>query len=220
MSGIFKAGVCWILCMLLGVAVALAENRYVSEDFEITMRTGPGLDHKIISLIPSGREVELVKEGEEWSEIRLANGKEGYVLTRYLTQELPTALKLERLQRKYSEVVDKNKTLEEKIAELTSGSRTVGTELRQTQETLNKVQSDYDALKKDSANFLKFKKTYEKNLKELDEARTRADKFENEFNKLANSQLYEGLLYGGGLVFLGLIIGFILKKPKRRSGLM
>jgi SH3 domain protein len=103
---------------------------------------------------------------------------------------------------------------------LSSGNRTVGTELNETRGELDKTKKAYDALKRESAEFLKFKATYEKNLKELKEMRAKADKFESEFNKLANNQLVEGFLYGGGLVFLGLIIGFILKKPKRRSGLM
>ena len=215
-----KLGLCFVLCMLMSATICHAETRYVSEDFEITMRTGPGSDRKIISLIASGREVELINEGDEWSQVRLANGKEGWVLTRYLTQATPTALKLERLESKYADVIEENKELKEKMSELSSGNRTVGSELKKTQDALDKTQKAYDALKKESAEFLKFKATYEKNIKELKEMRAKADKFESEFNKLANNQLYEGFLYGGGLVFLGLIIGFILKKPKRRSGLM
>ena len=215
-----KLCLCSVLCILLMVSICGAETRYISEDFEITMRTGPGADRKIISLIPSGREVELISEGDEWSQVRLSNGKDGWVLTRYLTQALPTALKLERLERKHAELIEQNNELKERTSELSSGNRTVGSELKKTQDELNKTQTAYEALKKESAEFLKFKATYEKNVKELKEMRTKADKFESEFNKLANNQLYEGFLYGGGLVFLGLIIGFILKKPKRRSGLM
>lgn len=215
-----KSGYYIVLCMLLMATIGHAETRYVSEDFEITMRTGPGSDRKIISLIPSGREVELVNPGDEWSQVRLDGDKEGWVLTRYLTQALPTALKLERLERQHAKVVAENQELKERMAELSSGNRTVGNELKRTQDELDKTRKAFEALKQESAQFLKFKATYEKNLKELKEMRAKADKFESEFNKLANNQLYEGFLYGGGLVFLGLIIGFILKKPKRRSGLM
>ncbi|MCK7511332.1 MAG: hypothetical protein MZV70_49590 [Desulfobacterales bacterium] len=33
--------------------------------------------------------MELIKSGEEWSLVRLANGAEGYVLARYLTSVQP-----------------------------------------------------------------------------------------------------------------------------------
>lgn len=215
-----KSGVCLVLCILLMATIVHAETRYVSEDFEITMRTGPGSDRKIIALVPSGRSVEVLEAGEEWSQVRLGNGKEGWVLTRYLTTQTPTAVKLERLEDNYAQVVEKNKALQEKLNSMTSDNRSVGNELDETQKTLNKVQAAYDALKKDSAEFLKFKKTYEKNLKELKQAREDADRYESERNRLANSQLLEGVLYGGGLVIIGFIAGFIMKKPKRRSGLL
>ncbi len=37
--------------ILILPAASVAETVYVSEDFEITMRTGPGSDRKIISLV-------------------------------------------------------------------------------------------------------------------------------------------------------------------------
>ena len=220
MNRSMTAGLCVLLCTLLSVSLVFAENRYVSEEFEITLRTGPATDRKIIALVPTGSLVELLDEGDEWSQIRLANGKEGWVQNRFLTPTPPAALRLERLQLKHDEVIAQNKALEQKIADLSSGNRTVGDELKQTRDELNKVQNAYDALKRESAEFLKFKATYEKNVKELQEARAKAEKFESEFNKLANNKIYEGLLYGGGLVFLGMIVGFILKKPKRRTGLL
>ena len=42
----------------------------------------------------------------------------------------------------------------------------------------------------------------------------------NPLNRLSNNQVYRGMLYGAGLLALGFIVGFIVKKPKRRSGLM
>lgn len=206
--------------LLLSVTVSVAETKYVSEDFEITMRTGPGTDRKILALVSSGRAVEVLEAGGEWSRIRLGNGKEGWVLSRYLTGQLPTAIKLERLENSYTEVLEKNKALQEKLDSLSSDNRSVGNELDDAQKTLQQVQASYDALKKDSAEFLNFKKTYEKNLKELNKAREDSERFESERNRLANSQLLEGVLYGGGLVIIGFIAGFIMKKPKRRSGLM
>jgi hypothetical protein len=37
---------------------------------------------------------------------------------------------------------------------------------------------------------------------------------------LSNNQIYQGMLYGAGLLAVGFIVGFIVKKPKRRSGLI
>lgn len=209
-----------LLCVLISAVTVAAETRYVSEDFEITMRTGPGTDRKIIALVPSGREVEVITAGEEWSEVRLPNGKEGWVLSRYLTETIPTALKLERLENKYTSVVDQNKALQQKLSETASDNKNLSNELQNTQSSLNKVESTFENLKNESADFIKFKATYDKNQKELVQMREKADRLEKEVNVLVNNQLTEGFLYGGGLVIIGFIAGYVLKKPKRRSGLL
>jgi len=215
-----KTGFCLLLTLWMGMTVALAENRWVSETCEIAVRTGPALDRKIIALIPSGTPVEIINAGEEWCEVRLPNGKEGWSLTKELTTEVPSDIKLTRMEKKLADTLAQSKEIQEKMGEVSNESKTVNTELAQTRESLQKTEAAYEALKKESAEFLKFKANYDKNVKELNEARQRADKFESELNRLDNSQLTEGFLYGGGLVIFGFIAGFILKRPRRRSPLM
>ena len=57
----------WFWMVLIGFLIApaasVAETVYVSENFEITMRTGPGTERKIISLVQSGEALEVVEKG-------------------------------------------------------------------------------------------------------------------------------------------------------------
>lgn len=221
MNATIKTGVFLLLLTAwMGATATMAEVRYISESCEIAVRTGPGTDRKIIALVPAGSEVDLINAGEEWSEVRLPSGKEGWALTRELTKELPSGIKLTRMEKKLADTLNQSKELQQKMAEVATESKTVGSERAQTHEALQKTEAAYEALKKDSAEFLKFKANYDKNLKELGEARQKAEKFESELNRLGSSQLTEGFLYGGGLVIFGFIAGFILKRPKRRSPLM
>ena len=215
-----KTGLCFLLTLWMGMAVASAETRYVAEACEIAVRTGPALDRKIIALVPSGTAMEIINAGEEWSEVRLPSGKEGWSQNRDLSTELPSEIKLARLEKKLADTLTQHKEMQQKMAEVATESKTVGSERAQTQEALTKTEAAYEALKKESAEFLKFKANYDKNLKELGEARQKAEKFESELNRLGSSQMTEGFLYGGGLVIFGFIAGFILKRPKRRSPLM
>ncbi|MEE4607973.1 MAG: TIGR04211 family SH3 domain-containing protein [Desulfobacteraceae bacterium] len=208
-----------LLMQRFGGALAAA-TVYVSEEIEITMRTGPATDRKIIAMLTSGSALEMVEKGKDWSRVRLSDGREGWVLTRYLTTATPAAIKLEQLETRYAEVVDRNKFLEQKVAELSTEGRATGSKLDQAQAELNRVKAAYETLKSESTDFLKLKGTYENNVKELKEARQAAEKFENERNRLANSQLIDGVLYGGGLVIFGFVAGWIIKRPKQRSGLI
>ena len=51
--------------LLLFAGVALAETRYISEQLEVTLRTGPGNDRKIIAMLKSGQSLELLEPGEK-----------------------------------------------------------------------------------------------------------------------------------------------------------
>ncbi|MEJ2037917.1 MAG: TIGR04211 family SH3 domain-containing protein [Desulfosarcinaceae bacterium] len=166
-----KTSILIILTMVLIATQALAESKYVAEDFEITMRTGPGSDRKIISLIPSGRSVDIIK-------------------------------------------------LDKKVNALGSENQRLSKDLGQTQSELTNVNKTYETLKSESGEFLKLKAKYEKAVKDMNAAQNRADKAESQFIRLSSSDLNKGMLYGGGLVFVGFILGFILKRPKRRSPLM
>jgi len=221
MNATIKKGVFLLLLTAwMGATTAMAETRYVAETCEVAVRSGPATDRKIIALVPSGTAVEIINAGEEWSEVRLPSGKEGWSQNRDLSKELPSEVKLARMEKKLADTVNQSKDLQQKMAEVATESKAVGSDRAQTREALQKTEAAYEALKKESAEFLKFKANYDKNLKELNEARQKAEKFESELNRLGSSQLTEGFLYGGGLVIFGFIAGFILKRPKRRSPLM
>jgi SH3 domain protein len=220
MQSLIKAGVLALLMVTFVAASAAAESKYVSEDFEITMRTGPGTDRKIISLIPSGHQVEIVTPGEEWTEVLLPNGKQGWVLTRYLTDEVPTTLKLERLQERYDKTLAENKDLTAKMTQMSSDNSRLTKDLDKTQTDLSQLTTAHETLKSESADFLKLKSEYETTVKEMKEARTKAEKAESALNQLAGSEFNKGLLYGGGLLIFGFIVGYILKRPRRRAPLM
>jgi SH3 domain protein len=220
MQALVKSAVLFLLTWTFLISTAMAENKYVSEDFEITLRTGPGTDRKIISLIPSGQSLEIVTPGEEWTEVTTHSGKQGWVLTRYLTDRVPTALKLERLKLNYDKMQSDYSELKQKATALEETNKRLNAELGQTQTDLGQLSNAHESLKSESADFLKLKKQYESAVKELKEVRTKAQSSESELNQLIGNQLNEGLLYGGGLLVLGMIIGFVLKRPKRRAPLM
>ena len=78
---------------------ALAETMYVSDVMKVTLRTGPGIDHKILALIKSGQEVEVLEPNDQWTRVRLGDKKEGWILTRFLTTTKPSVLILDKLKR-------------------------------------------------------------------------------------------------------------------------
>jgi len=77
-----------LLCLLLP-ASAVAETRYVTDQFEITLRTGSSVSNSILAMLRSGQAVTLIEEDAEtkYSLVQTADGKKGYVLSRYLDKQ-------------------------------------------------------------------------------------------------------------------------------------
>ena len=63
---------------------AFAEILYIKPSLEVLMRKNQGDKSRIVATVPMGTAVHLIKGGKEWSHIRLQDGTEGWVRSRFL----------------------------------------------------------------------------------------------------------------------------------------
>ena len=223
-TGIMKIPKAWLWIVMIGLltlpAVSRAETVYVSEDFEITLRTGPGTDRKIIALVQSGKALEMLEKGEEWSMVRAPNGKEGWVLNRYLTTAQPCAMVLERVRGQYDALSDKYNALKEQFDALDSEKKVTDADLSQSQKERDELSQSFERLKKESADYLKLKKRSEEVTAALEAEKTRSAKLDEENMQMKRSRIIQWVLTGGGIMLVGFFIGlFSSSRRKSRSSL-
>ncbi len=214
----------WFCLVLIGLivlpAVGGAETVYVSEDFEITMRTGPGTERKIISLVQSGKALEIMEKGEEWSMVRAPNGREGWVLNRYLTANQPSAMVLARVRQDYDVLTAQFEDLKERYAELSAQKKVSDADLSQNSQDLQELSASYENLKKESADFLKLKQRHEEITAELDAEKNRSAKLDDENMQMKRNRIIQWVWTGGGILFFGFLLGlFSSSRRKPRSSL-
>ncbi|MCL2790785.1 MAG: TIGR04211 family SH3 domain-containing protein [Desulfobulbus sp.] len=65
-------------------APVYAEILYIKPSLEVFMRKNPGDNAQIVATVPLGTAVELIQGGKEWARVRLQNGTEGWVRSRFL----------------------------------------------------------------------------------------------------------------------------------------
>jgi SH3 domain protein len=215
-----RIGMFVLMGLALTAVTSAAETRYVTDDLTITLRTGPAKDRKIIAFPKSGTPLQVIDAGDEYTEVQTRDGKQGFVLTRFLTAQVPADIRLAQLEKEHATIVKRYEALRDKAATLNTETKGLSGDLSSAQKSLEKVTAEYEALKRDSKDFLKLKAKYDKAVKDAAEARARADKVDKELSQLYSSQLNTGLLYGGGLIVVGFFAGFILKRPKRKSPLL
>ncbi len=211
---LFFAVLLWVVPEVWG------ETLYVSDFARVTLRSGPGVDYRVIAMISTGQKVEPLKKAEEWTKVRVSGGKEGWVMNRHLTSEPPSILKVERLTRankaqreKLAEALSENGRLSERVKQLEKSLEATRTELAALKET-------HEALKAGAADYMDLKAKYEKAAAALEETRQQAERCEKDLVKLQLHQNIRWFLSGAGVLVVGFFIGFSTRRQRRRSSLL
>ncbi len=205
------------ICVMCSSAISFAETRYVTDLLKLPLRTGPSTEYKILALVVSGQQLEVVEPGENWSLVRLANGKEGYVLNRYLVEQPTSAVRLEQLQSKYTTLRQQATALIEENSRFKEENQTFKSSLDSNEKALT---TDYKELKASAAEFLNLKKKYQEVSTQLAEKTKRANALDKELRGLEMNQYIKWFLAGSGVLLVGFIIGFSAKRGRRRPSLM
>lgn len=208
-----------VLLLCLFSASVYGETMYVSDILKLTLRTGPSIENKIIAVIESGQMMEVIQFGDEWSQVRLPSGKEGWVLSRYLTTDETNNIKLERLETMHNNLTIQAAELLEENNRLKTENTRLSTEFKAGQKELVKTKSDYEALKAESAEFLTLKANYNRAASQLAEQTARAKQLEEQLSSLEMNTYIKWFLAGSGVLIVGFLIGFSTKRQRRRPSL-
>jgi SH3 domain protein len=100
---------------------SIAATKYVTDEFEIMLRTGQSTQHEIRRQIKSGTPLEVLRESDGYTNVRMPNGIEGWVLSRYLMNQPSGRDRLavlekrhEKLKNKFDQAVAEEKAAMEK----------------------------------------------------------------------------------------------------------
>ena len=201
-------------------ANGFAESMYVTDQLKLTLRSGPSTGHKVLAVVESGQKVEILEPGEDWSLVRNAKGKEGYVLTRYLMAEPTHNVRLEKLQRKHKALTQQAATLLEENTRFRSENKKLKSALDKNEKTLQKLRLDYDKLKAGSAEYLELKEKSKTVSRQLAEQTKRADTLDEELRSVETNQYIKWFLAGSGVLLMGFIVGFSARRQRRRPSLL
>ena len=201
-------------------ANGLAETMYVTDMLKLTLRSGPSLEHKILAVIESGQQIELLEPGEDWSLVRTAGEKEGYVLTRYLLSEPTHNVRLEKLQSKHKALMQQAATLLEENTRFKKEGRKLKSTLDVNEKALNKLRVDYEKLKAGSAEYIELKEKFKTVSGQFAEQTKRAEALDEELRSIEINQYIKWFLAGSGVLLVGFIVGFSVRRQRRRPSLL
>ncbi len=195
-----------LLIVLFGMLVfagpSFAEDMYVASVTEISLRTGPSVDNKIIAMLKTGSKLEIIEYKTDWSQVKADNGKSGWVLSRFITPKKPEILLLDELK-------EKNQTLLSKIAQLEEENKALTVKIA----SMVELEGKYNQLQQDSTDFLKFEAKYNAAVQENEVQKAAIEKLETDMD--SEPKLW--FLIGPGVFIVGLFFGLSSRKKKRTS---
>ena len=194
----------WVisLSMAFFACPLFAEDIYVTGVTNITMRTGPGVEHKIVAMLKSGTKLEIVEYQKDWTHVKTDQERTGWVLSRFLTQKVPDALLVEKLNKDNQDLMSKLEAIEDENKTLTVKNA-----------TLVQIEEKYNKLKQESSNFLKLDAKYKEMMQQYEAQKTQIETLENDLNN--EPKLW--FLIGPGVFIVGLFFGLSTRKKKKTS---
>ena len=115
--------------LIAGTALSASaqERAYIRDEIRVNMRAGPGLEFRILRVLTSGEVVRRVAERDDWVQVAIPGGPDGWIESGYVSTQVPPSVVLPQVQDQLTHAEARVRELERK---LTSQSDSI-TELEQ-----------------------------------------------------------------------------------------
>lgn len=205
--------------LVLAVSSAQAEDRWVTDEFEIMMRSGMGSKQRIVRQLRSGTRLEVLKVDKEsgYSKVRISSGDEGWVLSRYLRATQTSKLKLPAVEKKLQSTQTQNAELKKDIAGLKKERQSLQGEVAELQANNSSLQDQVDRITKLSANTIQVDDQNKQFKKRLFDSEKQIDELESNNTQLGSRADREWFLVGGAVLAIGLLLGLIIPRINWRK---
>ena len=212
----------WIFVLLLsGIFVladrGLAVREYVTDSFEITFRSAPGTDKKIIGMLSSGQPVDVLTTDGEWTLVRLpGSDKEGWVVSRYLVKRLPWEIQAKSLQEEVGNVRGQLSKVNEELTDSSKSRRDLTTELNAKTQELEQLRKEHSELQRGAEGYLKLKTLYAAAEKNLSVTRNELSRVVQENEEVRSSKVTWWFVSGALVLLCGLLLGVLIGRQQKR----
>ncbi|HSC67619.1 MAG TPA: TIGR04211 family SH3 domain-containing protein [Cellvibrio sp.] len=196
-------------------APGIAADKYVSDVIYIPVRSDKAPQANILQQgVASGTKLNFIREeigsdNNPWSLVVTPDGTEGWVRSQNLTDKPTAALQLAAFSNSSRDLL----TLQTENTQLKS-------QLEKIQQEHQQLLADTEDMRQAATTALNLEEEHQRMLKENQLLQTHADVIKAENEKLKNTDRFNHWVYGGGLVFGGVLLSFALQafgRRKRRS---
>lgn len=194
---------------------------WVSDEFEVLLRTGPSTEHAIRLTMKSGTELEVLESDSDsgYSRVRTLGGTEGWVLSRYLMNEPPARQQLERLTSQLTDANTRGTSLGSQLDAIKGQYDDAERQIASLQQSRNALESELKEIKETAANALAIDRQNKDLRQQLTDAEIKVSILEQENEDLGSQKTRNWFLAGALVLLVGIVLGLWLPRVRwqRRS---
>ena len=87
-----------VICFLWAQGSGLAETMYVTDRLHLSLRNAPDAGQPALKILPSDTMVDVIETEGNWAKVKVEGGGTGWVMKKYLVEDLPKSLVIEQLK--------------------------------------------------------------------------------------------------------------------------
>lgn len=194
-----------------------AAKAYITDFFEVTLRTGPSNEHKILTMLHSGRPLEVVGTQGDWSQVKVPDGdREGWVMTRYLITRMPWEVQVRKLQEELAGAHARLTRIQQEFADASQQRQELEAELSKKSRELEALGKEFQELKKGAEGYLALKTAHKGAEKKLAATQAEVNRLMAEHETLKSSEQTRWFLTGALVLLCGLLVGSIVGRQQKK----
>lgn len=210
-----------LLAGTLAVHPANAESAWVSDRFEITLRSGPSTSNAIQLMLGSGTELEVLERDADsgYSRVRTRGGTEGWVLTRYLMNEPAAREQLASLTSQLTNEASRGSSLDSQLGAIRGEYDGAKRQIASLERDKSALENELAEIKQTAANVLAINNQNKDLREQLAAQEIRVAALEQENRELSSQTTRYWFLSGALVLVVGMILGLWLPRIRwqRRS---
>lgn len=198
-----------------------AETAYVTDQGEFHLRTGESTQHKIIRVLPSGAQVDVLGQNQEtgYSRVRLPDGTTGFILTRYLQSNPAARIQIAEMRERLEALQQEPDQLVATLSQIEQDHELLKREFRAVSERNLELQEALAELEYTSENSVRINEERNKLQQEVAEFARIVGELEQSYLNMRSGNDRQWFLAGAGVAGGGLLTGIILSGfGRRRTG--
>lgn len=207
--------------MMIAVASAHAKTVYVDDTLYAPIRSGEGTQYRIVhSGVRSGTPLELLETSDSgYSRVRTPDGKEGWMVTRYITETPIARQRLEQANKQLEQARNELGEIETQLEEVTAERDELRDSEQSLQSRAGKLSDELNKIKEVASDSINLDRRNSELREENQKLRNELEVLTAEKERLEAKKESDFMLLGAALVLLGVILALVipLLKPTRKT---